>query len=175
MCYPVQLDTIFWHLGILSISFAGILSCDNNSQATWLMISREPMGENFWLHLPFESLKKIKSSICYLLVFRALTDSLDKCRRRYQARIRKLEQHCAGQARVQGGLQLVSNNTDTAESRSTRASSRAEEVPWDICPLTWFSSIGGGLWFWLKPTQWYSNKYENETMYKLLIAKTRFK
>ena len=65
----------------------------------------------------------------YLLVFRALTDSLDKCRRRYQARIRKLEQHCAGQARVQGGLQLVSNNTDTAESRSTRASSRAEEVP----------------------------------------------
>ena len=151
-----------------NIFLVGTLSCDSNSQATWLMISREPMGETFWASLPFENLKKSKA---FFFTSRALTDSLDKCRRRYQARIRKLEQHCAGQARVQGGLQLVSNNTDTAESRSTRASSRAEEVPWDICPLTWFSSIGGGLWFlYKKTTQWYSNKYENETVYKSLIA-----
>ena len=97
-----------------------------------MTISKEQMGENFNTLHPICEWQQI---IVDVPTLRALTDSLDKCRRRYQVRIRRLEQQCAGQGRpgVQGvqGLHqgmLVNNNTDTAESRSTRASSRTEEA-----------------------------------------------
>ena len=63
-----------------------------------------------------------------LPLLRALTDSLDKNRRRYQGRLRRLEQELAtgltsGQG--QGPFSLVAGErTDTA---STRNSSRARE------------------------------------------------
>ena len=88
------------------------------------------MGEDFENISPNYGLKLPLTCDCQLIVtLRALTESLDKCRRRYQVRIRRLEQQCAGQGRqvVQGAL-LANNNTDTAESRSTRASSRTEEA-----------------------------------------------
>ena len=89
------------------------------------------MGENFENHAPNYGLKFQQTCGCQLIVtLRALTESLDKCRRRYQVRIRRLEQQCAGgQGRqVVQGVLLANNNTDTAESRSTRASSRTEEA-----------------------------------------------
>ena len=63
--YPIQMDIEI--LPPFNIFLVGTLSCDNNSQATWLMISREPMGETFWASLPFENLKKDQKHYLFFL------------------------------------------------------------------------------------------------------------
>ena len=169
----------------------GTLSFGSSRQATWSTISREQMGEVFFIystyklrfkfHLQNDSL--VNNFLWLIHTFRALTESLDKCRRRYQVRIRRLEQQCAGQGRAGGqgvhqgvhqagaqGVPLPNNNTDTAESRSTRtSSSRTEEALWgfsdiaasfaavrqqpnitDVEELFWVS-------FLLSPSTWFSS------------------
>ena len=58
----------------------------------------ENLAPNYGFKLPLKNNKLVTVSqliVTNILTPRALTESLDKCRRRYQVRIRRLEQHCA--------------------------------------------------------------------------------